>query len=246
MDLTWCITYKRDVIMRQREPNPKATGLRLWQKQPLKLYYAPWDWMNRSAQVILVGITAGAQQASNALREAKRCLQEGMGNEEVLRHADAVGSFSGAMRTRLVTGLNRIGLAKTLRIPTAQCLFCKEHHHLLGSAAAIGFPLFIDGENYNGEQGHRLLTDPKLQSLVRAYLGAKVDMAPHAVVLPLGKVATAAVQLLIDTELLKSNRCVRGFPHPGPISSHYRRLLDEREEDLKRQLVSARRAVAKV
>lgn len=49
MDATWCITDKRDVVMRQREPNPMATSLRLWQKKPLELYYAPWDWMNRDA-----------------------------------------------------------------------------------------------------------------------------------------------------------------------------------------------------
>ncbi len=246
MDLTWCINEKRDVIMRQREPNPKAARLLLWQKKPLKLYYAPWDWMNTKAQVVLVGITAGGTQAMNALREARQCLQEGMPTEEVLRRADAVGSFSGAMRQRLVTGLNRIGLAESLRISTSASLFSKEHQGLLGTASAIGFPMFIDGKNYNGENGPRLLTDRTLVSLVRAYLGAKLDMAPRSVVLPLGKVATAAVQRLIDADLLKANRCVRRFPHPSPQNGHYWRLLGEREADLKRQLPSALRAAARV
>ncbi len=247
MDLTWCINEKRDVVMRQRgEPNPKATSLRLWQKKPLTLYYAPWDWMNTRAQVVLVGITAGGTQAKNALREARQCLQDGMPTEEVLRRADAVGSFSGAMRSRLTTGLNRIGLAKALRIPASASLFSMEHQGLLGTASAIGFPMFIDGKNYNGENGPRLLTDPTLLSLVRAYLGAKLDMARGAVVLPLGRVATAAVQRLIDTDLLKANRCVRGFPHPSPQNGHYWPLLEERESDLKRQLSSALRAAARM
>ena len=247
MDLTWCINEKRDVVMRQPVPDPRTARLLLWQRKPLTLYYAPWDWMNRKAQVVLVGITAGETQAKNALREATQCLQDGRRTEEVLRRADAVGSFSGAMRPRLTTGLNRIGLAKALRIPTSASLFCKEHEGLLGTASAIGFPMFIDGEkNYNGENGPRLLTDPTLLSLVRAYLGAKLDMARGAVVLPLGRVATAAVQRLIDTDLLKANRCVRGFPHPSSQNGHYWRLLEEREADLKRQLSSALRAVTSV
>ncbi len=250
MDATWCITYKRDAVMRQREPNPTATSLRLWKKKPLELYYAPWDWMNKDARVILVGITGGAQQAKNALQEAKRCLEAGMKTEEVLRRADAVGSFSGQMRERLVTGLNRIGLPKTLGIQTAGDLFAEKHHRLLGTASAIGFPMFItkelaDGsvtkENYNGQQGHPLLADSTLCSFVRAYLGAKVDMAPNAVVLPLGKVATAAVQWLICADLLDAGRCVHGFPHPSPQNGHYTRLLEERESNLKRHLRSALR-----
>lgn len=40
-----------------------------------------------------------------------------------------------------MSGLNRIGLAKALQIPTSPCLFCPEHSRLLGPASAIGFPL---------------------------------------------------------------------------------------------------------
>jgi len=34
------------------------------------VYYAPWDWVNTTAKVMLAGITPGADQATEALREA--------------------------------------------------------------------------------------------------------------------------------------------------------------------------------
>lgn len=40
------------------------------------MYYAPWDWVNISAKVMLVGITPGAYQATEALREHRpACAQ---------------------------------------------------------------------------------------------------------------------------------------------------------------------------
>lgn len=239
MKPTWCITYKRDAILRQRRPDPMVRSLRLWHEGRLALHYAPWDWVNTKARVMLVGITAGMHQAKEALREAQRCLREGMPTEEVLRRADAIGSFSGPMRARLVAGLDRAGLAHALGIASSASLFDDgADDHLLGTAAAIGFPLFNNGENYNG-YGPRLDKDPTLRALVRAYLGAKVQMVPRALVLPLGKPATDAVQLLVDTNLLDASRCVRGFPHPSTNNGHYWPLLDQREEKLRRQLKRA-------
>ena len=38
--------------------------LLLWEDGALSVYYAPWDWVNTSAKVMLVGITPGAYQAT--------------------------------------------------------------------------------------------------------------------------------------------------------------------------------------
>lgn len=59
--------------------------LLLWQEAPLSVFYAPFDWVNTAARVMLIGITPGYFQASEALRETQRCLRAGFTNEETLR-----------------------------------------------------------------------------------------------------------------------------------------------------------------
>ena len=112
-------------------------------------FYAPWDWVNTSARVMLVGITPGLHQATEGLAEARRSLANGLSPEDALRRADAVGSFSGPLRTNLVTMLDGIGLAAALGIESTAQLF-DEMHHLAGHVSAIDYPVFVHGRNYGG------------------------------------------------------------------------------------------------
>lgn len=54
--------------------NAMAPELLLWKQGELSVFYAPWDWVNTSAKVMLVGITPGLHQATQALGEIRRCL----------------------------------------------------------------------------------------------------------------------------------------------------------------------------
>src|SRR5262249_9978908 len=107
VEASWCLSYKHDLVRALAEPTPMDLGPLLRHDGPLSAFYAPWDWVNTSAKIMLVGITPGAAQAAKGLREAQRCLREGLANEETLRRANAVGSFSGPMRANLVTHARR-------------------------------------------------------------------------------------------------------------------------------------------
>ena len=151
-------------------------------------------------ELSVVGITPGAYQATEALREAQACLRAGRSSEETLRRADAAGSFSGPMRTHLVTMLDGIGLADTLGLEgTAQ--LSGDHHHLAALCSAIDYPVFVNGRNYGGASPP-LTRHPVLRSLVRASLGTRVAMTPDALVIPLGKTAQEAASLLAADGLL--------------------------------------------
>ena len=41
-------------------------------------------------------------------------------------------------------------------------------------------------------------------------------MVRDALVIPLGRAAQDAVELLVDLNLLEEDRCLLGFPHPSP------------------------------
>jgi hypothetical protein len=213
VEVSWCLSYKRELVAALAEPNPMSPELLLWQEGPLNVFYAPWDWVNTAAKVMLVGITPGAFQATQALREAQRCLREGLTNEETLRFTNAVGSFSGPMRANLVTMLDGVGLDAALGIDSTARLFDTDHH-LAAKASAISYPLFVNAQNYGGGNPS-LIRHPVLRSLVTASLGPRVAMGPAALVVPLGKAAQDAVTLLIADGLLDQGRCLMGFPHPS-------------------------------
>ena len=111
---------------------------------PSAFYYAPWDWVNTDAKVMLVGITAGRHQAEVALGEARRLLLAGASTEEALRSAVASGAFAGSMRTNLIRMLDGIGLAGALHIDSSSQLF-DSHFHMVANASAIGWPVFVKG-----------------------------------------------------------------------------------------------------
>jgi hypothetical protein len=207
---------------------------------------------------MLVGITPGLHQATEALAEARRSLANGLSPEDALRRADAVGSFSGPLRTNLVTMLDGIGLAAALGIESTAQLF-DEMHHLAGHVSAIDYPVFVHGRNYGGASPP-LVGHPVLASLVRLpgaqgcdgarrACGAalrrllagsgwpRVAMALDALVVPLGKAAEAAVDFLARQGLLDRRRCLLGVPHPSEANGHRIRLYAERRADLARAVL---------
>jgi len=238
VDRSWCLSHQMDTVMSLEPVNPMAPELLLWQQGALSVFYAPWDWVNTSASVMLVGITPGLHQATEALVEVRRSLAGGLSPEDALRRADAVGSFSGPMRTNLVTMLDGIGLAAALEIESTAQLF-DDMHHLAGHVSAIDYPVFVHGRNYSGANPS-LVGHPVLASLVRACLGPRVAMAPDALVVPLGKAAVAAVDFLARQDLLDRRRCLLGLPHPSGANGHRVRLYTERRAELAHALLAWR------
>jgi len=215
---SWCLSSWRDVIAALDPVAATDPRLLLWEDGALSVYYAPWDWVNTRASVMLVGITPGAYQATEALLEAQACLRAGCSSEETLRRAAAVGSFSGPMRRNLVAMLDGVGLADALGVDSTARLF-DTHHHLAALCSAIDYPVFVNGNNYGGASPP-LARHPVLRSLVRVSLGARVAMTPGALVVPLGKAVQHAVSLLAADGLVNPGRCLTGFPHPSGGNGH--------------------------
>jgi hypothetical protein len=235
MQRSWCLSFQRDVVAGLSPPlDPASPELLLWDSGNVQVYYAPWDWVNTRAKVMLVGITPGAHQAVEALREARRCLAAGYSNEETLRRADAVGSFSGPMRANLVTMLDGAGLAIALGLDSTGRLF-GSHHHLAAHVSAIDYPVFVNGRNYGG-RSPSLTRHPVLRSLVRASLGARLAMAPDALVVPLGAAARDAIELLATDELVDPVRCLWGFPHASRANGWRARQYAARQPALAREV----------
>jgi hypothetical protein len=184
----------------------------------VEIYYAPVDYLNREAQIALVGITPGWQQMEVAYRVAREAIQKGLGRVAVCRRTKKAAAFSGAMRKNLLEMLDGIGVPKSLGIQSSGDLFESEHR-LIHSTSILKYPVFVNRENYTG---HRpaLLNHPLLKHYVKDVFSVEICLLPRAFIIPLGKAVSSALEYLIQKGELSGDRCCIGFPHPSPANGH--------------------------
>ena len=192
--------------------DPLSPELLMERDGAVSVYYSPFEWVNKEARVVLVGITPGKRQAANALAEAKQALLSNLPEEQVLQRAKATGAFSGAMRPNLIAMMDSVGLNTWLGLPSCGSLFEKDAK-LLQTASVLQFPVFLNGENYNGTP------DPLKHSLLRRmvpeHFGAQCSKLPGAVYIPLGPVPTKVLTWLATQGAVSSSRILDGLPHPS-------------------------------
>jgi len=195
------------------QADPTLNGrLLLASEGMLSVSYAPFDYINPRAKVVIVGITPGAQQAANALAEARRQLAVGNSTEEAIRAAKVFASFSGPMRTNLITMLDHIGLNRWLGVNSCANLW-DSSAELVQFTSALRYPVFVAGKNYSGSPSMTVI--PILRNLVMTCLGEEATALADAIWVPLGPKAEEGLKLLTTANLLPQERVLSGLPHPS-------------------------------
>ena len=196
----------------------------------VKMIYAPFDHINISARVIIVGMTPGRVQATNALRAARNALSQGQSIEEAAAGAKAYASFSGEpMRTNLIRMLDSIGLDKWLGLSSTAALW-SERNDLVHFTSALRYPVFVDDQNWSGTPD--MVKTPTLRRWLEAYTGQELQALPDAVLVPLGPKVTSAMQALVAQGLLDDRRILAGLPHPsGANAERIAFFLGEKEAE---------------
>jgi hypothetical protein len=195
----------------------------------LAIYYAPFEYVNRAAKVVLIGITPGWTQMEIAYREANRSLRAGLSVEEVLKRTGDQATFSGMTRTNLVKMLDGIGMAEELEIRSCSLLFDRASH-LVHTTSAVRHPVFVNGGSYSGYWPD-MTRQPVLRRYITEILADELQSMPFALVIPLGKAVSSAVRLLIDNNALDGERCLQNFPHPSGANASRVREYDLRKDD---------------
>jgi hypothetical protein len=196
------------------------------------MYYAPFDYINPRAEVLLVGITPGWQQMEGAYREARRALHEGVQLDAVGRRVKQHASFVGSMRSNLIPMLDGIGLHRSLGLPTCADLFGAASHYV-HTTSAIRYPVFNKEEDYRGSPDP--LRVPVLRAMIYSLLREELELLPEALVIPLGSCVDKILEDLIANHVLARRRCLIGFPHASGSNGWRVQYFRERRDNLSRK-----------
>jgi hypothetical protein len=178
----------------------------------IEVQYAPFEYINNEARVVLVGITPGRTQMVNALRECRRQLHAGASTDAALRAAKQTGAFSGAMRPNLIAMMDAIGLHRWLGLSGCDALFGAAAH-LVQTTSVLRNPVFVNGENYNGTP--RMTSHPVLRQQLLDGFAHDASALPLAVFLPLGDKVSEGLHWLADQGAIDRSRILDGLPHPS-------------------------------
>lgn len=178
----------------------------------LSSHYIPFDYVNPTARLVLVGITPGFTQWKNAMREAQRQLAAGASTQAALAAIKQAGAFSGALRPNLIALLDHIGLHRWLGLASCGALF-DTAAHLVQTASILHHPVFIDGRNYNGTPD--MTRTRFLQQQIEAYFSREAASLDKAVFVPLGPRVSEGLRWLAQRGVIAQDRALHGLPHPS-------------------------------
>ncbi len=178
----------------------------------LQVAYAPFDYVNPDARIVIVGLTPGRQQMTNALFAAKRSLAFGASEAEAQRAAKVFASFSGPMRTNLVALLDHIGVQRLVGIPSTTSLWAQQDR-LVHFTSALRYPVFVDNENYSGNPAP--VATAILQRHLMRWLAGEMRALPNALFVPLGSAADESVNAVAKNIGFNARQILSGLPHPS-------------------------------
>lgn len=197
----------------------------------LAVYYAPFEYINPLARVVLVGITPGPTQMVNANNAARRALLAGHSPEDAVRAAKETAAFSGEpMRGNLVRQLNHWGFHAWLGLHDASELFSSSQH-LLHATSLLRYPVFAKDQDYRGTPDmtkHPLLRRYLLENFVE-----EVRQLNDAVFVGLGPQVQKVLDQLVNERILQPDRVIGGMLHPsGNCTYRIKYLLGNRLADI--------------
>lgn len=179
----------------------------------VKIYYAPFEYINPGARIVLVGITPGPTQMVNANNEARRAFKAGKSSAEAVRAAKDVGAFSGEpLRSNLINQLNHWDFHKWLGLDDSADLFSTSRH-LVQTTSLLRYPVFVRDNDYRGTPD--MTKHPLLRKFLLENFVAEVEELKDAVFVGLGPQVQKVLDRLIQQRVLHPERVVGGLLHPS-------------------------------
>ena len=200
----------------------------------LEIYYAPFEYINDQASVIIVGITPGWQQMQDSFKIAIESIHNGLSMEESLKNVKKHSSFVGSMRTNLVEMLDGLKLNEKLKIQSSLSLF-NEHNHLLHTTSALRYPVFKDGKNYTGSSPSPI-KNSFLWEEINDSLVNEMSLFKSKLIIPLGKTVSEILSQIKSDGKLNENILLDGFPHPSGANGHRKKQFQMNSSNMAKKI----------
>lgn len=200
----------------------------------LAIYYAPVEYLNEHATVLIVGITPGLQQMKKAYTAVVNNKDGYLDNEELLHRAKIASSYAGQMRKNLVQMLDSLELPKHLGISASAELFSSANH-LIHTTGLLPYPVFYKGKNFTGTNPNIIKTDILRKYVVNCFVN-DVASFNNPLIVPLGVNVAKALQYLTAADLLSPANILDGFPHPSGANGHRHKQFTANKERLRKKI----------
>ncbi|MDN3451657.1 hypothetical protein QMA09_15770 [Planococcus sp. APC 3906] len=212
-------------------------------KKKLEIYYAPFEYVNEDAKVVIVGITPGLHQMKKSFSTVIDAAGKQSADEATLKQVKNNSSFEGTMRKNLVKMLDELGLNEYLGLASNIELF-EEASYLVHTTSVLAYPVFHNGKNYSGSTPN-LLKNELLKKYVTDNFASELENFSNPLIIPLGVNVSNALNYLADQGMVASENILSGFPHPSGGNGHrHKQFLENKaamEEKLKDHFLQASR-----
>ena len=190
----------------------------------IEIYYAPFDYINPKAKIVIIGITPGLQQMIQSFQAIK--------DGKSLREVKDLSSFKGSMRTTLVKFLDELKINKILKIQSCESLFNLNNKYL-HSSSLVKYPVFDKGKNYSGVN---ILKKKILLDFIEDNFLKELEVFQGSIIVPLGNSVSSTIDYLNTKHQLKLKCFLKGFPHPSGLNARKNIQFKENREEMCRLL----------
>ena len=190
----------------------------------IEIYYAPFDYINPQAKIVIIGITPGLQQMIQSFQAIK--------DGKSLREVKDLSSFKGSMRATLVKFLDELKVNKILKIQSCESLFNLNNKYL-HSTSLVKYPVFDKGKNYSGVN---ILKKKILLDFIEDNFLKELKVFQGSIIVPLGNSVSSTIDYLNTKHQLKLKCFLKGFPHPSGLNARKNIQFKENREEMCRLL----------
>lgn len=205
-------------------------------KKNIEIYYAPFEYVNEQAKVMIVGITPGLHQMKMSFSTVVDMKNQMIDDEEILQEVKKRSSFEGTMRKNLIAMLDELQLQSYLGLSSTSELF-NTASHIVQTSSVIPYPVFYKGKNFSGSTPNILKTD-LLRKYVIECFATEIEKLHNPLIIPLGVNVTKVLNFLADNHYIDPNSILYGFPHPSGGNGHRHKQFAENKEEMKQKIQS--------
>ena len=203
------------------QKNVKDKKFLLEKEKNIEIYYAPFDYINSKAKIVIVGITPGLQQ----MLQSYEVINRGKSLKEV----KDLSSFKGSMRTGLIKYLDELKINDILKIKSCESLFNKNSKYL-HTTSLVKYPVFDKGKNYSGAN---ILKKKILLDFIEKNFLEELKTLKKSIIIPLGNTVSSTIEYLNNKYKLKLSCFLKGFPHPSGANARKNIQFKENKRNMK-------------